>query len=1753
MLNIKSIIKKVSLTAATAAAVLTLSSCPEPITAPMVALVEDTIPPTINISTPRGGDNYYSSVTVTGIISDDVLAEGDESGQITTIYYEIANDDFRKGKINIGLDDTVTADEDFGNGTVSYDLTTREFSFTFSTISPTKLRDSLSLYVTAVDRNNNEYTEEIDLLENDGPWVEYYYYTANDYLVQTDTLPGEGVGIKGTIADSEYSTDTADELVSIAYGRVGLSYGASLDITEGSADWNSTSGLFSAYDTYNDQLLNYDPESREFWTYTTEVVEEGTTFYVKVTDKSGHTTEVQKLLPPPGSLNLTTITSTIPYYSSSAIPAVSIPITTRVVDPNDNMVEDDEVSKITYSFRSDYGESVPSEPVEVFNISDPVHANPIDFWDPVGDNSDNGRFNFNLDTSVLAGFNYPVKLRVVVYDIDNDDNGKTLELERDVAGPTISVTGFTTTGGNLTGGITYLNKTDTAILTFTVEDGLSGIADGINSIESILINGQSVDTADISAVGDGSFTAEYELSDAAIPAVANLTYSISAKDNLNNNRTTSPFTDSNKLYYPDITDITESNFTWASSNSPSYSGWARATDTVTGTVTSSRVLSTSTTIQIGSLTAVPISSGTPYTATSAALSGAGFITTRDDVKYTAYIVDAAGNTFSMTDIDTGIDYDGSVPTAPSVPTWSYGDFINISEYSGSLTLTTEYSGSGALSGDTIELYLNSITATPLAEADYESDFSTPVTISGSELGSHGSKTIFARIVDAAGNVGAVSSDLEFFLDLVRPGNPVSISSNAGDDYINKAEYDSTTNIAVTVGYGSSNSDDDIRLSYNGHTQTVGYDPGLSSTFSIADLELVTGDNDFYAYTVDEAGNECATPQELTLILDTTPPATPSDIAAPSGGDYINAADLSGDDVYITVTYNNAGVNKVTLGLGSYTYTEMDDTDGETVFTVPKTDLDTPSSTFTAKTTDIAGNDSSEATITLDVDVDPPGDPTSITTASNEGYINLSDISAGNALVTVNYPPTDVSTVKLVLDTHTYTVTDDTDGSTTFEVPEGHLTASSTFEAYTEDSAQNKSTSIYETFTVDTVLPGAPSDLSAPSGGTYINSGDIDGGNVIITVTYSTTDVTEVSLTLGGDTYTSTSITGSTAFTIPEADLSGSNNFTAATEDEAGNMSSFPKTLTLDTTPPATPTDIAAPSGGDYINSDDIVGGNVIITVTYPTTGGISKVSLTLGTATSTNITDLDGSTDFTISSGDLSGSNAFSATTEDAAGNESAALDVTLTRDTTPPVDPVSIDSSESDAYINSAEYAANNLIITVEYSSSNSADQIRLDYNSQSQTDNYQSGNSSTFSIPNTHLVSGENTFTAYTVDAAGNECAIPQSLALTLDTVPPVAPESIEANDADLYINLTEYGDSTDTEITVNYDNVNSSDSIRLYHNGTPQTVVYDASKKSTFTFADDTDLVIGDNIFNAYTVDTAGNESTAVSLTVHVDITAPSFSDAAYGEHVDEFEIAPAITEEGSGIETYIWAVASSPVGSSYSFTAPVDGSLVVGADGAYADLLLSDTIGGSDDGDYTVSLTVDDVAGNSATHNFTFKWTGDGSGRSLTLTKPVNSTGTSSGSDNSSGSSGSRINTYDFSNNTAESVDSGQYNLRNVSSTSVARRTGSYSGGLFGRTAAATVNASAEKPVAETDKTKSSTVAEKQPAADEAVQESIPDVSAQLAPVASSAVKALASATGNSAVSAASEIQPEREKNRSAMLLLIIPGAAAGIVIFRKRRL
>jgi hypothetical protein len=95
--------------------VIGLSACPRLIDESLVIAVEDTLAPVVKIIQPLPNESYSSMVEVQGKITDDSITVGDKSGIIKSVAFDVANDDFRRGKINIATDGAYSQDPTGGD------------------------------------------------------------------------------------------------------------------------------------------------------------------------------------------------------------------------------------------------------------------------------------------------------------------------------------------------------------------------------------------------------------------------------------------------------------------------------------------------------------------------------------------------------------------------------------------------------------------------------------------------------------------------------------------------------------------------------------------------------------------------------------------------------------------------------------------------------------------------------------------------------------------------------------------------------------------------------------------------------------------------------------------------------------------------------------------------------------------------------------------------------------------------------------------------------------------------------------------------------------------------------------------------------------------------------------------------------------------------------------------------------------------------------------------------------------------------------------------------------------------------------------------------------------------------------------------------------------------------------------------------------------------------------------------------------
>ena len=917
------------------AVVALFSSCPPEVTAPMVALVEDSLSPTINITSPNGGDNYYSTVTVTGIITDDVLTEDDTAGSITSIYYEIANDDYRKGKIDIDLDDTVTTDTDFGTETITYDVTTGYFSFTFSSISPTKLRDLMSLSITAVDGNNNSITQELNLLESDGPYVEFGFYDDAAYGDENiiTSLDGNRVYIKGTVGNSEYESDSADEIAEISWSiEGGGNRGGTLDITDGSDDWIEADGIFRTTNNVDTtKYFTYDPDTRTFTTQTQIDVSEETRYInFTATDIYGHSTTETNSISKPADFELYTNTAANLYFSpntDSADTTISVPF--LLIDPNQDEITSSRISKVTCSLSSTGSDTTPADWDDYDSATDTF----TDYF--TVDGGSNYQATFNVDIASDSTFyNYTgnLWLIVTVTTIEGTDES-TLDtsylIYNDSDYPSVTVNSFS--GGTSN----YVARDDALILDFTVSDTGAGVDD----ITSVVINGEDATSA-VSKSGN-NYSVSYTIpsgatSDADGEAFG---YTITAYDAAGNPISGGENLTAKTLYGP----YSSNSFSIDSSGAYTNSGnntWARAvsgstTDTVTVYFASPRVLASTPSVSIAGRVAdsVTYNSGTSLYTATLALDGTNETTVDLNTIYIQVTsTDIANNTETLS-LPTAVSYDKTAPLTPAAPLWggSYAPYINATDMGGTnLTFTGYRSLSGANSADSVELYLDASGGASIGSANF-SDTTTSsisVTFVKGNIGGTGAKTIYSRVKDQAGNFSAYSAVENVTVDTAIDSLSVGTTSYSGTTS-KKTDFDHTDASANdSSGIAS------YTWSIDGPTTLTDYSYSTTTDdLSVSAASLSGGDGLYTAEleVIDGAGNEQTT--SFTFIWDTTGPV----VSGLPTSDVGYNTDIS-QTASVSDGTNSSGVNESTyswdlIGQGDNAGTDYSDVDNDTTLNV----------------------------------------------------------------------------------------------------------------------------------------------------------------------------------------------------------------------------------------------------------------------------------------------------------------------------------------------------------------------------------------------------------------------------------------------------------------------------------------------------------------------------------------------------------------------------------------------------------------------------------------------------------------------------------------------------------------------------------------------------------------------------------------------------------------------------------------------------
>ncbi|TYL48409.1 Ig-like domain-containing protein [Marinomonas sp. IMCC 4694] len=825
--------------------------------------------------------------------------------------------------------------------------------------------------------------------------------------------------------------------------------------------------------------------------------------------------------------------------------------------------------------------------------------------------------------------------------------------------------------------------------------------------------------------------------------------------------------------------------------------------------------------------------------------------------------------------------------------------------------------------------------------------------------------------DVAGNTKQITDT--FTLDLV-----ATLSGRLDADSDNGfSDSDNLTNVTTPTFTGAAEAGTVVSVLINEKTYSTTVAAGQTTwSITVPESDALTdtsGDTESgtdYDYTisaVDYAGNT-ATPVTGKLTLDTSNP-TPL-----TGGLKADADNDTGRESDDTITNNrlptfegtveegakvtlkiNGGEYQATVTGTTWTYTLQT---GETL----------PANgtlNYTIEAEDKAGNISTLSRA-ITVDTTNPEVTSALAVESDSGVSNSDDLtndttptlkgtSDANADIVVTISSTG-STDKV------YTTQADSDGNWSITVPAGEALSEGeqNYTVKATDVAGNTTTLNGDTFTVDTTAPttlttdlATASDSRDPRNTTGTNSDGITN-DTTPTLTGTVEAGSTVQITINNNTFDAVVI-GTTWSYTPTADLpQGTYNYRVVATDVAGNSTAAETdSFTIDTQIASFTGRLQAASDTGDSNADDLT------KTTQPTFAGNveagSVVILSIN-GQSYNAT-VDASGNWTAQVGDAltDATHAYSLTAVDVAGNEQV-LSGSITVDTQAPTEDFSIGLlSSSDTGSSNTDKITNDKTPTLTGTAEAGAT-VALSIDNVVRT--VQVSDTGTWSVTYPELADGKNTVTVSVTDVAGNEAAMPDYV-FTLDTATTVTAR-LDA-DSDKGNLSTDSITNIATPIFSGSGEVGAS--IALLINGKTHTST--VGSEGTWSIAvPAVDALDSDSYdYKVTATDVAGNEATAEG-TVLVDLLSPtiSFDQIAADGVLNIVESGKSLTITGTTTDVENNQILSLSLNDK-SYTATVIGnvfSIVVPADDVAA--LTAE--------DYTVTASVSDVAGNSATKNASF---------------------------------------------------------------------------------------------------------------------------------------------------------------------------------------
>ncbi|MBS7799122.1 Ig-like domain-containing protein [Enterobacter roggenkampii] len=920
------------------------------------------------------------------------------------------------------------------------------------------------------------------------------------------------------------------------------------------------------------------------------------------------------------------------------------------------------------------------------------------------------------------------------------------------------------------------------------------------------------------------------------------------------------------------------------------------------------------------------------------------------VTVTASVTDAAGNTGTGTHnvtVDTGL---------PSVAFNAISDDNVLNAVEKGQDLRVSGTSANLAEGTVVAVTLNgkNYTATTAADGTWS------LTVPAADLAGLGEANYILSASATNGVGNSVSNTANLLVDTALP--TVTINTVAGDNVINAAEVAAGQTLSGKVANAEAGNTVTVTIGGNTYTATVQSD--LTWSVNVPETVLTAlGNGDLTVSATVTNGHGNTGTGEREIVIDASLPGLRVDTVA--GDDVINSIEHTQNLIVSGTSDGLAAGTTLTVTVNGKTYAASVLADGSWSAAIPAADV----AVFAAGTVTVTVAGQSAAgnpvTISHDVTVDLAAVAISIDAIATDDVINAAEKGVDLVLSGSTSNVEENQTVTVTFGGKTYTAKVDADGNWTATVPPADLAGLKDGDASVQVSVTNahgNSASAGREYSVDATAPTVTIDTVA--GDNVINASEAAAGVAISGTTTAEAGQT-VTVTLGGKSYTAQVQQGGVwSVNVPGSDLTAlaDSGYTVqvSVSDAAGNPGSAGKPITLDTTPPTVSFNVVA--GDDVINS--VEHGQAQIVSGSATGANVGdKVVITLGSHQYTTTVDASGNWSVGVPASVISaltdGTVTLSATITDSAGNSS-----TQTHDVVVNTASVAltVNTVSGDDVINAAE-AGSSLVINGSSAQFASGTQVTVTLNGKTYTATIQSDGTWTTTVPAADvgaLADGARYQVSVSAqDSAGNSASATHGI--SVDTTAPVV--SIGTLSVDDMLNAAE----AQQPLTVHgSSSAEAGQTVTVTLGGKTYTALVGSDGTWTFDVpaADLASLSQGALTVTASVNDKAGN-SGQTTHTLTVDTVAPTvtISTVADDDIVNNAEQLAGQTIRGTTTAEQGQTVTVSFNGHSYQAT--------VGADGSWSVFVPGRDFLGLSDGEYTITASVSDRAGNpgSATHDVT----------------------------------------------------------------------------------------------------------------------------------------------------------------------------------------